>query len=79
MIMISIDYSRYKAQEANFNFWDELYDNKRVGQNEIQTRGAKKNLQTNRKLSAKDVKKELKKEGLGKPFNQKIYLFLLMR
>jgi hypothetical protein len=32
-----------------------------------------------KKLSAKDVKKELKKEELGKPFNQKIYLFLLTR
>jgi len=25
MILSLIDYSKYKAQEANFKFWDELY------------------------------------------------------
>ena len=27
MILILIDYSKYKAQEANFKFWDELIIN----------------------------------------------------
>jgi len=26
MIMSLIDYSKYKAQEANFKFWDELVE-----------------------------------------------------
>lgn len=40
MILCLINYSKYKAQEENFKFWDELNNISRLGSNKTMTRAA---------------------------------------